>query len=157
MEDYFSDDMKRIRHAHDVMKNAERLLETEDGDYTVVIAAALLHDIGIHEAEGKYGSVSGKYQELEGPPIARKILTELGSEQSQIEEICEIIAHHHTPGKVLSNNFNILYDADWLVNLGDEFDIEDKELVSSIINRVFLTKSGRLIAHQLYLSTQERS
>ena len=151
MEDYFNGDMKRVDHAYRVMKNAERLLETEDGDYTIVVAAALFHDIGIHEAKRKHESTSGKYQEIEGPPIARKILTELGYEQSQIDEICEIIAHHHTPGKVLTNNFNILYDADWLVNLGGEFDVEDRDKISSIIERVFLTESGRSIAQELYL------
>ena len=40
----------------------------------MVRAAAILHDIGIHEAERKHGSSSGRLQELEGPPIARAIL-----------------------------------------------------------------------------------
>ncbi len=151
MQSYFSEDAKRINHALRVTDYAERMLESEGGDYIIVIAAAVLHDIGMHEAEKKYGSTGGKYQEIEGPPIARQILTKLGFEPSQIDEICEIIAHHHSPGKVKTINFKILYDADWLVNLKNEYNIRDKEKLANIIARVFLTKSGKVLASQIYL------
>ena len=117
----------------------------------VVIGAAVLHDIGIHEAERKYGRTSGKYQEIEGPPIARKILTKLPFDANQIEEICEIVAHHHSPGKITTINFKILNDADWLVNLGDEFDIQDSRRLSRIIEKVLLTQSGKVMARRIYL------
>ncbi len=152
METYFRRDTKRINHAHRVTGYAEELLEPEGGDYSIVIGASVLHDIGILQAEKKYGSTAGKYQEKEGPPIARKILTGLGFEQNQIDEICEIIAHHHSPGKIDTKNFAILYDADWLVNLRDEYDIQDTEKLRNIINRVFLTRSGRAIAREIYLT-----
>ena len=87
MEAYFKEDVKRINHAYRVTEYAEELLKREGGDYSIVIGASLLHDIGIHAAEKKYGSTIGKYQEKEGPPIARQILTSLGFEQNQIEEI----------------------------------------------------------------------
>jgi len=97
------------------------------------------------------GSAVGKYQEKEGPPIARRILTRLGFEPNQIEEICEIIAHHHSPGKINTQNFKILYDADWLVNLRDEYDIQDRHKLSNIIDKVFLTRSGKALAREVYL------
>jgi len=151
MEAYFNGDAKRINHAIRVTEYAEELLKTEGGDYPVVIGAAVLHDIGIHQAQKKYGSTSGKYQEIEGPPIARRILTGLGFERKQIEEICEIIAHHHSPGKVSSKNFAIVYDADWLVNLKDEYDIRDRSKLSRIIEKVFLTPGGKAMAREVYL------
>ena len=151
IETNFKGDAKRIDHAIMVTEYAEELLAREGGDYQIVIGASLLHDIGIHTAERKYGSTSGKYQEKEGPPIARRILTSLDFEPSQIEEICQIIAHHHSPGKINTQNFKILYDADWLVNLKDEYDIQDKNKLSSIIDRVFLTESGKDIAKKIYL------
>jgi len=154
MESYFDGDTKRIDHARKVTEYAEKLLEGEGGDYFIVIGAAVLHDIGIHEAERKHGSASGKYQEIEGPPIAREILTELGFVYEQIEEICDIIAYHHSIGPMRSNgNFRILYDADWLVNLGDEYNIQDTEKLNTIIEKVFLTKSGKSLAKKVYLST----
>ena len=151
MESYFGDDTKRKNHARKVTEYAEQLLKPEGGDYQIVIGAAVLHDIGIHMAEKKYGSPGGKFQEIEGPPIAREILTALKFEPVQIDEICEIIGHHHSPGKINTQNFKILYDADWLVNLKDEFDIQDKEKLGNIIQRVFLTESGRSLARQTYL------
>ncbi|MDO8491753.1 MAG: HD domain-containing protein [Dehalococcoidia bacterium] len=151
MEAYFGADSRRIDHSRKVTSYAEELLKREVGDPIVVIAAAVLHDIGIHQAEKKYGSPSGKYQEIEGPPIARGILTALGMGQAHIDEVCEIIAHHHSPGKITSKNFGILYDADWLVNLRDEYDIKDKAKLKAIVERVFLTESGKALARQTYL------
>ena len=151
MEAYFNSDAKRINHAHRVTEYAEELLKREEGDYYIVIGASLLHDIGIHTAAKKYGSTVGKYQEKEGPPIARRILTGLKFKPNQIEEICDIIAHHHSPGRINTHNFKILYDADWLVNLKDEHDIQDKNKLSSIIDQVFLTESGKDMARTIYL------
>lgn len=151
MEAYFKKDAKRINHAHRVTQYAEELLKRERGDYPVVIGAAVLHDIGIHQSQKKYGSTIGKYQEKEGPPIARRILTRLDFDPEQINEICEIIAHHHSPGEITSRNFMILYDADWLVNLRDEYDIQDRDKLSRIIEKVFLTTSGKALAREIYL------
>lgn len=151
MEAYFNGDIRRINHARQVTEYAEGLLEPEGGDYSVVMGAAVLHDIGIPEAARKYGRTTGRYQEMEGPPIARPILAKLGFATDQIEEICEIIAHHHTPGKILTRNFSILYDADWLVNLKDTYDIADRKKLARIIDRVFLTASGRAKAKEIYL------
>ena len=151
MEAYFKGDIKRINHAHRVTEYAEELLKQEGGDYPIVIGAATLHDIGIHRAEKKYGSTGGKYQEKEGPPIARRILVRLGFERTQIEEICEIIAHHHSPRRINTQNFKILYDADWLVNLRDEYDIQDRNKLADIIDRVLLTESGKTMAKIIYL------
>lgn len=120
MRAYFGADQKRIKHAERVLAAAEEILKTEKGDPEVVIASAILHDIGIHAAEKKYNSNAGKYQEIEGPPIARRILEDLGFDENIIREVCEIIAHHHSPGKVNTLNFKILYNADVLVNKEEE-------------------------------------
>ena len=116
MESYFGRDQKRIRHAHRVLGFAEELLKTEAGDREIVEAAAVLHDIGIHAAEKKHGSTAGKYQEIEGPPIAEHILKKIGYPENKMDEVLQIIAHHHRPGIVNTANFNIIYQADCMVN-----------------------------------------
>ena len=151
MEAYFNGDTKRINHACRVTEYAEQLWQKEGGDYPIVIGAAVLHDIGIHQAEEKYGSSSGKYQEIEGPPIARGILIALWFAPEQIETICDIIAHHHSPGRITTKDFSVVYDADWLVNLKDEYDIRDQCKLNSIIENVFLTRSGKALAREIYL------
>ncbi|MFZ5801406.1 MAG: HD domain-containing protein [Candidatus Omnitrophota bacterium] len=152
LEDYFGSDLKRINHAKKVMHFAEELLQQEKADWHIVIPASILHDVGIKAAEEKYGSNAGHYQEKEGPEIARKILLRSGFKKEDIEEICEIIAHHHSPGIVNSQNFKVLYDADWLVNLKDEVATQDKMKLKTIIDKVFLTDTGKALAEKTYIS-----
>lgn len=151
LEKYFGTDAKRIAHAKKVLGFAEGLLLEEKGDWHIVIPASILHDVGIKAAEEKYGSSAGQYQEKEGPAIAGEILAKLDFKKEDIKEICEIIAHHHSPGKVTTQNFKIIYDADWLVNLQDEVDTKDKGKLLNIIDRTFLTETGKRLAKTIYL------
>jgi len=75
-----------------VLAYAEQILAGETADPRVVVPAAILHDIGIRQAEAKYGSGAGTYQEIEGPPIARPILQRAGIEPEVVEHVCRIIA-----------------------------------------------------------------
>lgn len=152
MEAYFGEDARRIDHAKKVTAWAERLMAAEGGDPGIIIAAGVLHDIGIREAERKYGSAAGHLQEREGPPVARGILAKLGFAPEATDEVCAIIAHHHSPGVLRTVNFRVLYDADWLVNLADEYDIRDREKLAAVIDRVFLTETGRRLARERYLA-----
>jgi HD superfamily phosphodiesterase len=151
MEEYFGDDSRRIDHALRVTAFACRLMEDEPANPELVVATALLHDIGIREAERKYGSSAGNLQEIEGPPVAREILAALGYNEPFIAEVCQIIASHHSPGEVETDNFRIIWDADWLVNLGDECDLSVREKVGKIIDKTFLTGTGKRIAKEIYL------
>lgn len=146
MKDYFGEDGRRISHALRVTSFAEEILLGEEGDEDVVIAAAILHDIGIPVAEKKYGSSAGHYQEVEGPIIAREILRKHGYEKPFIEHVCEIIGNHHSPRSVNTLNFKIVYDADLLVNLGDKFQNKPEKRISERIDRIFLTETGRILA-----------
>jgi len=151
MKEYFGADQRRIDHALRVTGFAGEILAHEPGVREVVIAAALLHDIGIREAERKHGSSAGNLQELEGPPVAREILSSLGYDEVLIGEVCSIIASHHSPGEVETDNFRIIWDADWLVNIPDEVGLDDEKRVREIIGKVFQTKTGRCIAERLFL------
>ncbi|MDO8536240.1 MAG: HD domain-containing protein [Candidatus Omnitrophota bacterium] len=156
MEGYFAEDARRIKHARAVLGYAKEILEKEEGDRSIVIPAAILHDIGIKECERKHGSTAGHLQEEEGPPIAARILRELNVSEEIIAEACQIIASHHSPGEVDTMNFKIIWDADWLVNLKDEYDIKDKEKLKDVIAKVFLTKAGRSKAEELYIKNEKR-
>ena len=154
MQSYFGTDTKRIQHAQNVLKYTKDILGTEKGAYDVVVPTAILHDIGIRECERKYNSTNGQLQEREGPPIARKILEDLRVDKKIIAEICQIIANHHSPGEIDTMNFKILWDADLLVNLKDEYDNRDKKKLTYIIARKFLTETGKIIAREIYLEDE---
>jgi len=156
MMDYFGADRRRIDHALRVAGHAEEILLREPGNRELVLATAFLHDIGIHEAERKYGSTAGNFQEIEGPPIAREILDSLGYDKVFVDEVCDITASHHSPGEVETDNFRIIWDADWLVNVGDELDLDDTEKLEKSIDRIFMTPTGKSLAGELYLKRGDK-
>ena len=154
MKRYFGRDFKRIGHASRVARYAERIAKSEQGNMAVILCAAFLHDIGIHEAERKHGSTAGRFQEMEGPPIARAILTQLGATGKLIDEVCDIIGHHHHPRTEDTVNFKVLYDADLITNI-EENQKESRsssEHLNRIIEKSFLTDSGRKAARDVLLS-----
>lgn len=102
MRKYFGEDRRRILHAEAVAEQAEIIAKAEQekeqgGDIMVIMAAAYLHDIGIREAERKFNSSAARYQHSEGPPVAREILTQLKADPELLDEVCDIISHHHAP------------------------------------------------------------
>lgn len=152
MKKYFGTDFKRVNHSLKVARYSEHILKVEGGSPLIVLGAAYLHDIGIHEAEKKYGSASGDAQEIEGPVIARQILERLDVQKEMIDEICDIVGHHHHPRSEETLHFQILYEADWLVNIEEEGLSKDRERVATLIERSFKTATGKRLARELYLS-----
>lgn len=153
---YFEYNNNHINHTYRVLEYAEEILEkisaeTELGNPDVVICSAILHDIGIPSCQKKYNSVEGQLQEIEGPPIAREILESFSIDEEIIKEVCNIVGSHHSVGEIETTNFKIIWDADWLVNLPDVYDVKDKKNLSEIINNTFLTETGLAKAKFLYL------
>lgn len=153
MKAVFGDDRRRIDHAMAVLEYAELIAPTIDADAVVVSAAAILHDIGIKKSEKLYGSSSAKYQQIEGPPLAREILEGLEIEPEKIDLVCGIIANHHTATDVEiaeTDEFKAIWDADWLVNLGDVFPDTGKNELERIVGEKFRTEKGRQLAKKIY-------
>ena len=154
LEQQFGADQEPVAHAQEVLAAAEELLKLEPADWHIVLPAALLHDVGLKAAEQKHGSSEPRWQELEGPPLARAILLKLGFQMKDIEEICDIVAHHHSPeapGRRDNPNFRAVYDADSLVNLRKLARGKSREELAAMIRDRFLTETGRRLAAQRYL------
>ena len=153
MKRYFKSDFKRIGHAMRVARHAETIGRTEGGNLAVILCAAYLHDIGIHEAERKYQSTAAEYQEKEGPAIAESILTKLGAKEALISEVVDIVGRHHHPRDLETINFKALYDADIIVNIEEKIKESSisPERLTSIIEKSFLTESGRAEAGKVLL------
>jgi nitroreductase len=151
MEEYFGADERRIKHAHRVAGYARELLAAVDADEMVTLVAAYLHDIGIPEAERKYGSCHGPYQEQDGHPVARALLEGLGADPRLIGEVCALVGCHHTPGGLDSPEFRILWDADALVNLAEVVAGKEPEQIAQILDKALVTETGYRRALKLYL------
>lgn len=155
MRRYFGDDKKRIRHAENVADLAEQIAPGEGADMAVVLAAAYLHDIGIKDAERLYHSSEAKYQEELGPLTARGILQGLHAEEELIDEVCDIIGHHHHPRAQETSNFKALYDADLIVNIqdGDLAKPRERAALAALIESRMLTASGKQVARNFFKLT----
>ncbi len=91
MIEYNGCDVKRINHSLKVYGFAKAIAAGEgvEGQTLEILEiAAILHDIGIHEAQRLHNSAVGKFQELEGPPVARAILNELNMVDKITEWVC---------------------------------------------------------------------
>jgi hypothetical protein len=155
MKIVFGDDQKRIKHALAVLGYAEQIQAVEGGDPLIVKTAAILHDIGIHEAERKYGSSAGKYQEIEGPPIAEEILKRYDLDSGAIEHVCKIIANHHSSKNIDTTEFRIILDADRIVNISEDYPNASRDKLEKIIDTKFKTHEGNRIAKKLFLSAEQ--
>jgi HD superfamily phosphodiesterase len=117
MVDYFGNDFRRITHALEVLKHSEIIMENATCcDYEILVASALLHDIGIKPSEEILGYNNGKTQEEYGPPIAEKLLNIISFPHDKIIKVCEIIANHHSPSRHDYVELKILKEADRIVN-----------------------------------------
>lgn len=151
MINYFSDDPKRIQHFIKVYEFAKLIgtLENLDRDTMKILeVAAIVHDIGIKPAEEKFGSSSGKLQEQEGPNAAKILLKRLGYDGKLIHRVCYLIAHHHTYDSITETDYQILVEADFLVNMYE--DNLSKESIKSVYTKIFKTKTGKKICSEMY-------
>ena len=149
---YDKGDPKRIQHTTKVHAYA-KLIGLKEGldeeTQFILESAALVHDIGIRASEQKYGLQNGKLQEQEGPAVARDLLTRLGGyTEEQIERICWLVAHHHTYHVCDDLDYQILIEADFLVNLYE--DSESKEAVLAVRKNIIKTAACTEILNTMF-------
>ena len=148
---YDAGDPMRIQHFLKVHAFA-RLIGLDEGldehTQSVLEAAALVHDIGIHPAEAKYGSSAGKYQEELGPAEAEMLLARLDWPETDIRRISFLVGHHHTYTAIDGLDYQILIEADFLVNLYE--DALPPEAQRHAYETIFKTESGKKLCRELY-------
>ena len=148
---YYAGDVRRINHFLKVYGFAKAIGEMEGLDEStqeILEIAALTHDIGIKNSEKKYNSSAGNYQQIEGPPEAKKLLEGLGIESGVIDRVCWLIAHHHTYTGIQGIDYQILVEADFLVNFYEDNVSQDS--IQSIRDKIFKTLSGKMILNAIY-------
>lgn len=150
---YDAGDPKRIQHFLKVYAFAKLIGEGENLDLAtrqVIEIAAVVHDIGIKNSEAKYHSSAGKYQELEGPPLAKAMLFKLGYDTELVERVAWLVGHHHSYSNIQSMDHQILVEADFLVNVFEEALPEPS--LRSVYRKIFKTKTGAWLFQTLYLN-----
>lgn len=151
MTDYFKGDMKRINHYIKVHSYAKCIGELENlsrQELFTLEVASIVHDIGIKNSEIKYNSSAGKYQEIEGVPEARKLLESLNFKESVIDRVCYLVGHHHTYDNIQGLDYQILVEADFLVNLFEDSCSTDG--IKNIKSKIFKTDTGILLLNNIF-------
>ena len=149
---FFKYDPKRIQHfmkVHYLSKLICNMENIDDHTKFITECSAIVHDIGIKSAEQKYGKCNGKLQEHEGPKFAKHILENLDFQKEDIERICYIVGHHHTYKNIDELDYQILVEADFLVNFYEEQISENG--IKSVLNKIFKTDSAKNICRTMYL------
>ena len=144
--EYDKGDARRIQHFIKVHSFAKLIGEEEklsDEMMKTLEAAAILHDIGIHEGERLYGRNDGEVQQKLGPDIAKGILQSVGGYEDVTERVMYLIAHHHTYTSIDGKDLQILIEADFIVNLYE--DNASEKAVRNAHERIFVTESGKKI------------
>lgn len=153
MSEIYKGEIKRINHFLKVFAYTKIIADGEEVDSVtegILEVAALMHDIGIKYSEQKYGSSEGSLQEIEGPPIARDILQKLNLEADLIDRVCFLIAHHHTYIGIDSIDWQILVEADFLVNLDEKkVGVDEIKMVEA---EIFKTTTGKRLLEIILLN-----
>ena len=153
MTSYFKGDQKRINHFIKVHSFAKLIGEEENLDKETMFileTSALTHDIGIKKSEELYSRNDGKIQEKLGPDEAEKMLRKLNFTDNVIDRVKFLIAHHHTYSNIDSMDYQILVEADFLVNIDE--DEMTKETAKNVREKIFKTKSGTQMLDNLFLT-----
>lgn len=151
MVEFYREDPARIQHFVKVHSFARLIGEEEGLDEKTLFtleAAALVHDIGIKPAEEKYGSSAGPLQEKEGPALAAEMLGKLGFEPEVIQRVSYLVGHHHTYTNIDGKDYQILVEADFLVNYYE--DHVSKENIRTGSGKIFRTETGKKLVKEMF-------
>ena len=122
MIDFYDGNLHDIDHSLKVWSYAKLIGEQEGIDsetQRVLEVAAVVHDIACPLCRRKYGQADGKHQELEGGALAIEFLQGCGLNDAEIARVAYLVAHHHTVDAIDGIDYQILIEADYIVNAGE--------------------------------------
>lgn len=151
MTTFYQGDPLHIQHFVKVHGFARLIGEEEGLDEKTLFtleSAALVHDIGIKPSLEKYGVSDGRHQEKEGPALAEAMLRELGYEEDVVQRVSYLVGHHHTYTDIQGIDYQILVEADFLVNFYE--DEMSRDAIQRTVDKVFVTRTGRELAKETF-------
>ena len=90
---------------------------------------------------------------MEGPGEARTMLTALSWPEEVIDRVCYLVGHHHTYDNIDGMDYQILVEADFLVNLFEDEATLDTQ--KSVFARNFRTEGGKRLFRLMFESGEE--
>lgn len=151
MISFYSGNLHDICHFLKVYAYAKTIgeLESLDSDTLLTLEiSAIVHDIACPLCRERHGRALGECQELEGPDLAAEFLKEFSLPSKIFDRVCYIVGRHHTYTDVDGLDYQILLEADFLVN-ADEGKAS-KVAITNMLENVFKTASGKDLLKTIY-------
>ena len=151
MTDFYKGNIHDIYHFLKVWAFAKNIGEAEGLDpktQETVEMAAVVHDIACPLCREKYGNTSGKHQEEESAPLVAEFFKDVPSGELDVERITWLVTHHHTYTNVEGMDYQILIEADYIVNADEShYSIEN---IRHFREQIFRTQAGKAILDSIY-------
>ena len=148
----FSDgNIRDINHLICVWSYAKTIGELEQlnrDTQFILEVAAITHDIACPLCRRKYGNAGGKLQEKEGDPLVRGFLSDKGLTEAQIERVAFLVGHHHTLAGIEGLDWQILVEADYIVNAAENG--YSPRNIDRFIENNMRTESGKRLARSVF-------
>lgn len=148
---YSDGNLHDIEHLLKVYAYAKTIGESEgipaEEQFTLEVAA-LLHDIACPLCREKYGNTNGKHQEEEGAVLTEEFLRDKGLPQQMVDRVVFLVSHHHTIAGVDGADYQILLEADYLVNASESN--YSKDNIRNTLSKMYKTKTGSSILRAIY-------
>lgn len=151
MIEYSNGNLHDINHFLKVYAYAKIIGECEKLDsktQEMLEVAAIMHDIACPLCREKYGNTNGQYQEEEGKILAKEFLKGFNYPDDFVERIVFLIGHHHTLKDIAGMDYQILIEADYLVN-ADESNYSEAN-IRNVMEQIFQTKTGISLLKSIY-------
>ena len=156
MIDFYKGNLHDIEHFLKVWGYAKTIGELEGLDRTIqqrLELTAVVHDISCPLCREKYGSADGKHQELESPPLVENFFADMPVASAEVERISWVVAHHHTYTNVEGLDYQILLEADFLVNASESH--YTRALIENTRKAMFRTAAGLRLLDSIYLQGEQ--
>ena len=141
-----------IEHFLKVYAYAKTIGEQEGlspAEMEILEIAAVIHDIACPLCREKYGSAPGHLQEQESGPLVDRFLGEVGCAPEVIDRVRHLVTRHHTYTGVDGMDWQILLEADFLVNAGENG--MARPAIEAARIGFFRTKTGIALLESIYL------
>ncbi len=152
MKRFYKTDFKQIGRVSRIAQHAEKIGKEEGANMGIILCTAYLSDIGLNQAEQKYGNQEPESVKKESLQIASDILTRLGANEQVLEEVCRLIQIHGTDEAELVPESMILHDARQTTLLEEAHKNNPLEpaLVENSLEKEFLTPAGKENARSIF-------
>ena len=151
MVEYSKGDLHDINHFMKVYAYAKTIAEGENlspEQQKLVEVTAVVHDIACPLCRVKYGNANGKHQEEESAALIKEFFADSDMSKEFVDRVSYIVSHHHTITGIDGIDYQILVEADFLVNLAEEQ--SSRETIESVKGKIFKTKTGIWLINKIF-------